>query len=213
MKTSDEDVLRNIMGGKCAPASEPFSAESKYLSLVLSEKCSCIRDASEKQIEDEVMELLHRHTPALSRFAAGVARDKTAVPDAIQEVFLRYFVARAGGQQMENPRAWLFRVLANYLHDCNRKAGSMPAVELDAAAGVADSRQDVEAGYQQNEAFRCALASLSLREKECVQLRLEGFGYDEIARILRIRTGTVGALLARSLKKIRKTGLLSGRRR
>jgi RNA polymerase sigma-70 factor, ECF subfamily len=213
MKTSDEDVLRSLLDHESTTASESLSPENKYLSLVLSEKCPCADEASAKQIENDVMELLQQHAASLSRYAAGVARDKTMIPDAIQEVFLRYFIARAGGQQMENPRAWLFRVLTNYLFDCNRKAGSMPAVDLEAAAQVADSRQDVETGYQQNEAFRCALASLSLREQQCMQLRLEGFGYEEIAQILRIRTGTVGALLARSLKKIRKTGLLSRRRR
>jgi len=89
----------------------------------------------------------------------------------------------------------------------------MPATDLDAAAQVADERQDVEIGYQQSEAFQSALASLSRRERECLQLRLEGFGYDEIARILQIRPGTVGALLARCLKKLRKAGLLPWRKR
>jgi RNA polymerase sigma-70 factor, ECF subfamily len=213
MKTSNEDVLRNILECNCANASEKHSPEIKYLSLVLSERCGYACEASEKQIEIEVTELLGQHAASLARYATGITRDRTSVQDAIQEVFLRYFIARIEGQQIENPRAWLFRVLANYLRDCNRKVGSMSAVDLEAAAQVADSRQDVEAGFQQNEAFQCALASLSLREKECMRLRLEGFGYDEIGQILRIRPGTVGALLARSLKKIRKTGWLSRRRR
>ena len=71
---------------------------------------------------------------------------------------------------------------------------------------VADIRQDVEAGYQKNESYQSALSILSPRERECVQLRLEGFGYNEIADILRIRPGTVAALLARGLKKLRQNG-------
>jgi RNA polymerase sigma-70 factor, ECF subfamily len=159
------------------------------------------------QIELEVNDLLLKHTNALSRYASGLSWDKTLVQDGLQEVFLRYFTARIRGQKMENPRAWLFRVLRNYLLDCNRKSSTMPAVQLKEAVQIEDRRQDVEAGYQQDETFRHILMSLSAREKECMQLRLEGFGYDEIAQILQIRTGTVGALLARGLKKIRNAGL------
>jgi RNA polymerase sigma-70 factor, ECF subfamily len=213
MKTSDENVLGAIIGRKRKTASEQFDSKKKYLSKGLKEDFSYTGEAAAEQIENEVMELLRQHAPALLRYAARVARDKTIAQDAIQETFLRYFIARAEGAQIENPRAWLFRVLANYLTDCIRKSSSMPAADLEEAAQVADMRQDVEARYQQDEVFRCALASLSLRERECLQLRLEGFGYDEIAQILRIRPGTVGALLARSLKKIRKAGLLSGRQR
>jgi RNA polymerase sigma-70 factor, ECF subfamily len=213
MKTSDENILDNAVTGESKAASERLSSEFNYLSLLLSEGCSPATREAAEQIENEVMELLRQHASSLSRYAARIARDRAIAQDALQETFLRYFIARAGGQRIENPRAWLFRVLANYLVDCIRKSNAMPAVELEAAAQVADSRQDVEAGYQQTEAYRCALASLSLREQECVQLRLEGFGYDEIASILQIRPGTVGALLARSLKKFRKSGLLPRRKR
>jgi RNA polymerase sigma-70 factor, ECF subfamily len=211
MKTSNENILRTIVEGKSATASDQFSSEKKYLSLALKENCSYAQGVAAEQIEHEVMELLRQHSPALSRYATRVVHDKEIAQDAIQETFLRYFIARADGQQIENPRAWLFRVLTNYLTDCIRKSSSMPVAGLEEAAQVADVRQDVETGYQQSEAFQCALASLSLRERECLQLRIEGFGYDEIARILQIRPGTVGALLARCWKKLRKAGLLPGR--
>jgi DNA-directed RNA polymerase specialized sigma24 family protein len=44
-------------------------------------------------------------------------------------------------------------------------------------------------------------------------LRLEGFGYNEIADILRIRPGTVAALLARGLKKIQEDGKVKEKQR
>jgi predicted DNA-binding protein (UPF0251 family) len=45
---------------------------------------------------------------------------------------------------------------------------------------------------------------LSPREMECVRLRTEDLRYEEIARVLGLQTGTVGALLARAHGKIRK---------
>ena len=45
---------------------------------------------------------------------------------------------------------------------------------------------------------------LSPRELECVRLRMEDLRYDEIAGVLGLSAGTVGALLARAHGKIRK---------
>jgi RNA polymerase sigma-70 factor, ECF subfamily len=161
-------------------------------------------------IEAEIIDLLHKNAAALSRYAGSITRDKAIVQDGIQEAFLCYLSARVGGQRVVNPRAWLLKVLRNYILDCKRKENTMSAVNLEEAGQVADSRQDLEAGYQMNESFRRALSSLSTRERECMQLRLEGFGYREIADILGIRSGTVAALLARAAKKIRSVLLLGG---
>jgi RNA polymerase sigma-70 factor (ECF subfamily) len=45
---------------------------------------------------------------------------------------------------------------------------------------------------------------LAPRELDCVRLRVEGLNYDEIAEVLNMRQGTVGATLARAHKKIRR---------
>jgi DNA-directed RNA polymerase specialized sigma24 family protein len=46
--------------------------------------------------------------------------------------------------------------------------------------------------------------ALAPRELECVRLRAEGLSYDEIAEVLDLRQGTVGATLARAHKKVRR---------
>ena len=200
MKTSDEDVL-----GKAITGEALSRHERKH-------EGNCVPDSintdDPARIESEVVELLRQHTAALARYAATITRDRTVVQDGIQETFLRYFTTRAGGQQVENPRAWLFKVLRNYILDCKRKDRSISTVDLESAGRILDSRQDVEAGYQQHENFQFALSTLSPREQECIQLRLEGFGYEEIAQILRIRSGTVAALLARGFRKMRESGFL-----
>lgn len=69
---------------------------------------------------------------------------------------------------------------------------------------VADWRQHPESAVQQSEIDR-ELRLLAPRELECVRLRIEGMRYDEIAAALDIRPGTVGALLARAVTKLRRT--------
>jgi RNA polymerase sigma factor (sigma-70 family) len=190
--SSDRSKLKNASLSKCPEIAEPTG------------------DLSAK-IEAEIVDLFHQHAASLGRYAESLTRDRELAQDAIQEIFLRYFKMRSDGDDVENARAWLFRVLRNYLLDHIRKQNLIKPVELDVLGNMADSKQNTEAKYERNEVFRLAVAALTPREQECIQLRLEGFDYEEIAQILQIRARSVGALLTRSLNKIRRTGLFSGR--
>lgn len=209
MKTRYEKDMNAGLICDTLGSSEQSRSKHQYSTLAAEKRVSCSSSLGD-QIEEEVVELLRQHMSALSRYAAAMSRDRTIVQDAIQEAFLRYFIARSSGKKIENARAWLFRVLKNYVLDCNRKSGFALCGNMDEADEISDSRQDVEAKYEQAEMFKHAISLLSPREQECVHLRIEGFGYNEIAEILQIRSGTVGALLTRALKKIRKSGLYQG---
>lgn len=211
MKTSNEDVLGDILLGFGLEAGTPRRV-ARDLSCSPAPGRTRSEATSRESMEAEVTELFRANAPSLSRYAATLAREPAVVQDGLQEAFLRYFIARTGGQRIDNPRAWLFRVLRNYLLDCNRKTVLAWKADLEDAALVVDAGQDLEARYERSEAFRLALSMLSPRERECVQLRLEGFTYAEIAEILKIRIGTVGALAARGLKKIHQ-GSLKGKRK
>jgi RNA polymerase sigma-70 factor (ECF subfamily) len=138
------------------------------------------------------------------RYAARVVRNHEAAQDAVQEAFLRFFIARTAGQQIRQPKAWLFRVLHNHVLDQER-AGSRNEVGLDSLSNTAGSGHDPETDYRRVEALERTLeTALSPREVECVRLRAEGLQYDEIAEVLGMRSGTVGALLTRAHKKMRR---------
>jgi RNA polymerase sigma-70 factor, ECF subfamily len=199
MKSMDKSVPGQILKSKESADSKSAPQQEKLVD------CSAAVSA---QIEAEVVELFRKYTAALSRYADRLTNNSTIAQDGIQEAFLRYFKTRSNGQLIENPRAWLFRVTRNYILDCIREFRSMRPVVLDKAENIEDVRQEVEVAFERNELFHRALSILSPRERECMQLRLEGLGYEEIAHILHIRTGTVGALLARGLKKIRNAGVL-----
>jgi RNA polymerase sigma-70 factor, ECF subfamily len=160
-------------------------------------------------VQIEIVNLFNQHASALGRYAGSLTKDAAVVQDAIQETFLRYFKTRIDRQIVENPRAWLFHVLRNYILNWNRKCKIIQSVELDEASNLADIKQDVESAYETNQAFRLAISALSPRERECVQLKIEGFGYQEIAQILGIKSTTASATLTRSIKKIRRTGILA----
>jgi RNA polymerase sigma-70 factor (ECF subfamily) len=211
MASAEKAFLNIVLAGNNLPS----SAQSCVPQQAIPSSHTCERPSCPPElplrIEAEVVDLFRDYASALSRYAASVTRDRELAQDGIQEAFLRYFAARVGGLQVENPRAWLFRVLRNYIFDRHRKSGFVSSVGLEAAGNLADNRQNQQARYEQTEFSELALASLSKREQECMQLRLEGLGYEEIADVLQIRSGTVGALLTRGLKKIRESGLFTRR--
>jgi RNA polymerase sigma-70 factor (ECF subfamily) len=164
-------------------------------------------------LEGEVVRLYGAHCAGLSRYALTLTRDRQLAEDVLQESFLRYFLARKEGQLIRNPRAWLYQVLHNLLLDDRKRMGFRAAVCLDAALESPDREQDPEARMQRRELSDGLRLVLSPREMECVRLRVEGLGYEEIASVLQIRPGTVGALLARALKKTQKILRRKGRDR
>lgn len=156
------------------------------------------------ELEQELLRLYQEHASALSRYAAALAQNQEGARDAVQEAFLRYFVERRYGRIIENPRAWLYHVLRNYLLDWRRRVDNREVIadNLDHLVG---GHHNPERILQRSETARELEAILSDREFECLRLRAEGLDYAEVAQVMGIRTGTVGALLSRVQKKIRRS--------
>jgi RNA polymerase sigma factor (sigma-70 family) len=155
-------------------------------------------------IEQEIADLYEKEASGILRYAGALAEDPETAHDALQEAFFRFFLCRSAGQSIRSPRGWLFRVVRNYVLDLKR-AGSRVEAGMDwirtepgpeRAAPTGDSIFDRLHGLPE--------IGLSPREMECVRLRTEDLRYEEIARVLGLQTGTVGALLARAHGKIRK---------
>jgi RNA polymerase sigma-70 factor (ECF subfamily) len=155
----------------------------------------------------EIVSLHEAHSATLLSYARALTPNSPAASDAVQETFLRYWIVRRTGDQIDNPKAWLFRVLHNLLLDWRKQAAA--AVEIDASAVLAkrDDRPDPEMAYGQAELLRRLERMLSPREQECLRLRIAGLHYREIAHVLGVQLGTVSALLARIQKKTRDLGL------
>jgi RNA polymerase sigma factor (sigma-70 family) len=140
----------------------------------------------------------------LLRYAAGLTQDSDLARDAVQEVFLRYFIQRRHGREIDDPRAWLYHVTRNYLLE---KLGSAAATREVGAEGIelaGETRSDPDAAVRRWQAARAVRQALTAREMECAKLRAEGMSYAEIAGAMGIASGTVGALLARVHGKLRR---------
>ena len=174
-----------------------------------------LRDASAPvgaidQIEQEVAAQYAAHADGLLRYATLLLPAGEDARDALQEVFLRYFLERTCGGRIDNPRAWLYRVLRNYFLDWLDTAArkhETPGVDVDEFPAAT---HDPEALMYRAEVAALIRVVLSDRELNCLLLRAEGLSYAEIADVLNLCMGTVGAYLTRAQKKMQEAAAKDG---
>lgn len=159
---------------------------------------------SRLELEGEVSLLYEENAARLVSYANSLVRNRDAGRDAVQEVFLRYFAERRYGHHVENPRAWLYRALHNYLMDQLRSPASKYEVASDGTLEVSAGEGAAECLMEQAQTAQRIASRLTPRELDCLRLRVEGFSYGQIADQLGICSGTVGALLPRVYAKLRQ---------
>jgi RNA polymerase sigma-70 factor, ECF subfamily len=129
--------------------------------------------------------------------------------DITQESFLRLYGVIQQGQQIDNPRGWLFKVAHNLA--VNRLKAQQFIAPLDDLGWEEICRRLPDPGVtpeqrtqriEDFEAIHQAMKRLSIQERQCLNLRAEGLRYREIAEILGIATPTVGEFLRRAIKKM-----------
>ena len=97
--------------------------------------------SASSDLEQEVAALHERHSVELLTYASSIVRDTESALDAVQEAFLRYFVERSYGRAIQNPRAWLYRVVHNHLMDRRDKAATKYEVYSADVRNMPDPRQ------------------------------------------------------------------------
>ena len=150
------------------------------------------------------------HVDSLYNFAHRLTFDEDDAKDLVQDTYLKAYRFIESFEQGTNAKAWLFRILKNSFINDFRKKSKQP-VKVD--------YQEVEAFYNSDDVDRPittdlraetlkdmigdeisnALNSLDVDFRTVIILcDLEGFKYDEMAKILDIPIGTVRSRLHRA---------------
>jgi RNA polymerase sigma-70 factor, ECF subfamily len=153
-----------------------------------------------ESVRQETLEAYRVLAVPLGAYARRLTADTALAQDAVQETFLRFFLARMQGEDIRNLSAWLHRVMHNYICQCVRSSAVRSCVALEDAPPAALCAAPVTAFAEWEEAVERLLAP---RECQCLRLRTEGLDYTEIAARMDISPGTVGALLHRAVRKLR----------
>ena len=129
--------------------------------------------------------------------------------DAAQEAFLKCWRARASVPDVQNLRAWIFRVGLNAAKDYqrsawNRKSRPLPEEDLMIPTRDETPGQAVE-DQEALDLLRQAITQLRQDEKEVFLLRQNGdLTYEQIAEIRNAPVGTVKTQMRTALIKLRK---------
>lgn len=150
------------------------------------------------------------HINSMYNFAYRLTLDSDDAKDLLQDTYLKAYRFIESFQQGTNAKAWLFRILKNsFINDYRKKSKEPSKVDY----------QDVESYYNSEDVDRQitpdlrvevlndmigdeisnALNSLDVDFKTVIILcDLEGFKYEEMAKILDIPIGTVRSRLHRA---------------
>lgn len=169
------------------------------------------RQSYSKKEKEEVFETeFLPHIDSMYNFAYRLTFDEDDAKDLVQDTYLKAYRFIQSFERGTNAKAWLFRILKNSFINDFRKKSKQPA-KVD--------YQDVESYYNSEDIDKSittdlrvdtvqdmigdeisnALNSLDVDFRTVIILcDLEGFKYDEMAKILDIPIGTVRSRLHRA---------------
>ncbi len=150
------------------------------------------------------------HINSLYNFAYRLCYDGDAANDLVQETYMKAYRFFESYQQGTNAKAWLFRILKNsFINDFRKKSKEPPKVdyaEVETYYNSDDVNKDITADLRVEstqdslgDEITGALGSLDTDFRTIIILSdLEGFKYEEMAKILDIPIGTVRSRLHRA---------------
>ncbi len=129
--------------------------------------------------------------------------------DALQEAFVKCWRRRDRLAEVENLRAWIFRIAMNAGRDLRSAAWrrrSRPLGDNEALVVACHAPPEADVSRREElEQVRCALMNLRQEEQEVFLLRQNGeLTYEEIARSINIPVGTVKTRMRLALAKLRE---------
>ena len=140
-------------------------------------------------------ELFDRHAEEILRYLRRLTASRSDAEEILQDTFLKLHQQLGAGLEIDNVRAWLFRVGTNAARDLARAR----VVRVRESGGVRGAHVvDFEQRFAEQQLTRRALGRLPRRMRQVLLLWSEGFTYREIAALTAIEPGYVGVLLQRA---------------
>jgi len=174
------------------------------------------QQADKKEWKDKLFEReFYPHIDALYNFAYHLTYNEEDANDLVQDTFLKAYRFAESYEEGTNAKAWLFKILKNaFINEYRRKLKQPAKVDFEEIigyqdaeeskpAGTVDLRQEVFQGMIGDEVTR-AINSLPVDFRTVILLcDIEGFTYEEIAKIVDIPIGTVRSRLHRAREMLK----------
>ncbi|NJL76075.1 MAG: sigma-70 family RNA polymerase sigma factor [Saprospiraceae bacterium] len=148
---------------------------------------------------------------ALYNFAYHFTHNEEDANDLVQETYLKAFKSIESYQEGSNAKAWLFRILKNnFINEYRKKATRPTSVEYEELANFHEEEEDTPYSsyadlrlemfeHMMGDEVTDAINKLPVDFRTVIWLcDIEGFSYEEIAKIIDIPIGTVRSRLHRA---------------
>lgn len=156
------------------------------------------------------------HADALYNFAYQLSYNDDDANDLVQETYMKAFRFIDSYQAGTNSKAWLFKILKNiFINEYRRKKREPEKIDYDDVITFSDEDDDNSAAYfdlredmfdnMMGDEITNALNKLPIEFKTVILLcDIEGFTYEEIAKIIDIPIGTVRSRLHRARNMLKQ---------
>ena len=161
-------------------------------------------------LEDRVVGLYETHREGIYRFLVGHGLSPGEAQEVTYDVFLDLFQALQKGVSVSSDQAWLYTVAGRAAADYWRRNPLAGHIELDLKTGgaanlrSADASPEVQAeNMDRLRRVAIGMARLPKEQRMCIQLRMQGLRYREIAGILGVSTSTAAEWLTTAVYRLR----------
>ncbi|WP_027416187.1 RNA polymerase sigma factor [Aneurinibacillus terranovensis] len=152
-------------------------------------------------------QLIQRYKGQVFRHAYAMLQDRMEAEDVAQEAFVKVYFSLKSLESEFAFSSWLTRIVSNLCYtrvQKKKKEASLLADNLEEYIPTPSSRGTMEQKQLQL-TIEEAMQNISLDHRTVLVLRdIQGFSYDEIARILDIPVGTVKSRISSARLSLRK---------
>jgi RNA polymerase sigma-70 factor (ECF subfamily) len=159
------------------------------------------------ELQEQVSRLFEEARDDVYRYLLTLGLYPPRAQEAAQEVFLRLYTTLRKGEEIHNPRAWVFRVAHNLGLKIRERQRTEEPFEPDLGGGYTRTTETPESELLERERmarFHAAVLGLSEQQRRCLFLRMEGLRYPEIGSALGISASAVGEFLRRAMVRLKK---------
>src|SRR5438093_12015200 len=138
---------------------------------------SMFREERSATLQEQVARLFEEAREDVYRYLLTLGLYPPRAQEAAQEVFLRLYATMRKGEEIRNPRAWIFRVAHNLGLKIRARQHSEEPFDPELGAPSATQTETPESEFLERERmtrFHAAVAGLSEQQRRCLFLRMEG---------------------------------------
>jgi RNA polymerase sigma-70 factor, ECF subfamily len=177
-----------------------FASDEQLVSLLGQEQ-------SGTALQEQVTVLFEESRDDVYRYLLTLGLVPPQAQESVQEVFLRLYATLRKGEEIQNPRAWVFRVAHNLGLKVRGRQRTEEPLNPDLSAHTPPATSTPESELLERERltrFHAAVEGLSEQQRRCLFLRMEGLRYPEIGSTLGISASAVGEFLRRAMLRLQK---------